>query len=321
MFATSNKILQAEESAYLGRVYRDLDQTLLLVGSGRALECLSLSFAKSFNVVSASHTEDVLQVSSNEDVDMIILYAADDKDIWVETLRQIRSNSMLNFIPVIVLTETNSVNSQLIALELGALDCMVKPVNTFLLNAKIANYMKLIKSIKELELVSCTDGLTGLANKMQLNTRLKSEWYRMKRNNLPLSALMVDVDHFKHFNDTFGHIEGDECLKKVANVIKQVAARDSDFGARFGGEEFAILLPNTDHEGAVKVAKAVLQKLQGLHIPHEYEGNPYLSVSIGISSCEPHSIEDINLDPIWLLEEADSNLYKAKHNGRNCYWG
>ncbi|WP_289031509.1 diguanylate cyclase [uncultured Paraglaciecola sp.] len=321
MFATSNNILQAAESDYLGRVFTEPDQTLMLIGSGRSLECLSTSFAQIFNVITTSHTSDIFQACGDQDVDMIILYAGHSKDLWVETLRQIRSNSMLNFIPVIVLTETNSINAQLIALELGALDCMVKPVNTFLLNAKITNYMKLMKNFKELELISCTDGLTGLANKMQLNTRLKSEWYRMKRNNLPLSALMVDVDHFKHFNDTFGHIEGDECLKKVADVIKHVAARDSDFGARFGGEEFAILLPNTDHEGAIKVAKAILQKLRILQVPHKHEGSKYLSVSIGISSCEPHSIEDVNLDPMWLLEEADSNLYKAKHNGRNRYWG
>ncbi|MEP1384371.1 MAG: diguanylate cyclase [Paraglaciecola sp.] len=320
MFASSNNILQAAETEYLGRVFTEPNQRLMFVGTGRALECLSLSFTQTFDVITTSHTSDIFQKCSDVDVDMIILYVGDSKELWVETLRKIRSNSMLNFIPVIVLTETNSINAQLIALELGALDCMVNPVNTFLLNAKITNYMKLMKNIKELELISCTDGLTGLANKMQLNTRLNSEWYRMKRTNSSLSALMIDVDHFKHFNDTFGHIEGDECLKKVAKVIKNVAARDSDFGARFGGEEFAILLPNTDRKGAQKVAKAVLRELQALHIPNQYDENEYLSVSIGIGSCEPNSFEDANIDPMWLLEEADSNLYKAKVNGRNQFW-
>lgn len=321
MFATSNNILQAAESDYLGRVFTEPDQTLMLIGAGRAMECMSFSFAQTFNVITTSHSNDIFQACGDEDVDMIILYAGDSKDLWVETLRQIRSNSLLNFIPVIVLTETNSINAQLIALELGALDCMVKPVNTFLLNAKITNYMKLMKNFKELELISCTDGLTGLANKMQLNTRLNSEWYRMKRTNSPLSALMIDVDHFKHFNDTYGHMEGDECLKKVANVIRKVAARDSDFGARFGGEEFAILLPNTDKNGAQKVAQAVLQELQGLKIPNAKDQHEYLSVSIGISSCEPHSLGQDSIEPIWLLEEADRNLYKAKGNGRNQFWG
>ncbi|MEP0354734.1 diguanylate cyclase [Paraglaciecola sp.] len=320
MFASSNNILQAAETEYLGRVFTEPNQRLMFVGAGRALECLSLSFTQTFDVITTSHTSDIFQTCSDVDVDMIILYVGDSKELWVETLRKIRSNSMLNFIPVIVLTETNSINAQLIALELGALDCMVNPVNTFLLNAKITNYMKLMKNIKELELISCTDGLTGLANKMQLNTRLNSEWYRMKRTDSSLSALMIDVDHFKHFNDTFGHIEGDECLKKVAKVIKNVAARDSDFGARFGGEEFAILLPNTDRKGAQKVAKAVLLELQALHIPNQYDDNEYLSVSIGIGSCEPNSFEDTNIDPMWLLEEADSNLYKAKVNGRNQFW-
>ncbi|MEP1551540.1 MAG: diguanylate cyclase [Paraglaciecola sp.] len=321
MFATSNNILQAAESDYLGRVFTEPDQTLMLIGSGRSLECLSTSFAQTFNVITTSHTGNIFQACGDQDVDMIILYAGQSKDLWVETLRQIRSNSMLNFIPVIVLTETNSINAQLIALELGALDCMVKPVNTFLLNAKINNYMKLMKNMKELELISCTDGLTGLANKMQLNTRLKSEWYRMKRTSAPLSTLMVDVDHFKLFNDTFGHLEGDECLKKVANVIKKVAARDSDFGARFGGEEFAILLPDTDRKGAQKVAQAVLQELQKLEIPSANDEHKYLSVSIGISSCEPHTADESKIEPNWLLEEADSNLYRAKEHGRNQFWG
>ncbi|GAC21314.1 GGDEF domain-containing response regulator [Paraglaciecola arctica] len=319
MMPKSSNLLQTEESAYLNRVFTDIDQTLMLVGTSQSTQNLSVTFEKTFNVVTASNTQDIFKALGSENIDLILVDTAGDNELWIESLRYIRSSSLLNLIPVIVLSEKNSVYEQLTALELGALDCLLKPVNPFLLTAKISNYMKLMKNVRELELVSSTDGLTGLANKMQLDTTLLSEWHRMRRSKRPLCALMIDVDHFKLFNDAYGHLEGDECLKSVAEVIKHVTGRDSDFAARFGGEEFVILLPCTEKSGAEKIAQTLLTKIVALKIPSASKQHKFLSVSIGVSSCQPHDIDAQGIEPSWLLEEADKNMYKAKQNGRNQY--
>ncbi|WP_158972475.1 diguanylate cyclase [Paraglaciecola sp. L3A3] len=320
MIANSTRLLQPAESAYLGSVFTDMEQTLAVVGKCRTAESLSVSLAQSFNVLTNSDTSSLFKAASTQDIDLIIFSASGVKSVWIEELRKIRSHSILNIIPIIVLTEKNSVNEQLVALELGALDCMAKPANPFILHAKVVNYMKLMKSVKELELVSSTDGLTGLSNKMQLDTMLTSEWYRMKRSQNPLSALMIDVDYFKPYNDKYGHLQGDEALKAVADVIKKVATRNSDFAARFGGEEFVILLPSTDAKGAEKVAKDVIKEVLALQIPSANHNSRHLTVSVGISSFEPLSEEQQDMSPNSLLEQADTNLYAAKQAGRNRFY-
>ncbi|MDU0352985.1 diguanylate cyclase [Paraglaciecola aquimarina] len=319
MTASSKKLLQPAESAYLGRVFTDIEQTLAVVGTCTTTESLSMSFSQSFNVLKSTDASVLFKAAATNDIDLIIFCAQGEKAMWVESLRKIRSHSILNAIPVIVLTEHNSVNEQLIALELGALDCMAKPANPFVLHAKVANYMKLMKNVKELELVSSTDGLTGLSNKMQLETMVTSEWYRMKRSQSPLSSLMIDIDYFKPYNDKYGHLAGDEALKAVAAVIKNVASRNSDFAARFGGEEFVVLLPSTDADGAEKVAKDILDEVSALDIPSANQELPQLTVSIGISSFEPHCLSQQDKSPGHLLDQADKQLYRAKQRGRNRY--
>lgn len=317
----TNNLLQAEESLYMGRVFTDTDQTLLVIGTIQTTQDLSAIFSQAFNVITAIHDQEIYKVVGSEKIDLIIMDTTDSKKLWVESLRQVRSSSLLNFIPVIVLSKKNSINEQLLALELGALDSLVKPIDPLLFTAKISNYMKLMKNVRELELVSTTDGLTGLANRIQLDAVLMKEWHRMRRSQRPMSALMVEMDHFKVFNDTYGHLEGDKCLKAVADVIKNVTGRDSDFAARFSGEKFVVLLPVTDNAGAAKIAKAVLEKIAALHIPIATQQTKFLTVSIGFASCQPHDIDKQDIEPITLLEAADTNLYQAKQKGCNQYYG
>lgn len=317
MMQNNTQVLQPAESAYLGRVFVDIEQTLAIVGNCRTAESLAVSFANSFNVITGADSQKLFTAASMQDIDLMIFIASGEKSLWIESLRKIRSHSNLNFIPIMVLTDNDSVNEQLAAMELGALDCLPKPVNPFVLHAKVANYMKLMKNAKELELVSCTDGLTGLSNKLQLETMLTSEWYRMGRNQSNLSILMIDIDFFKSYNDKYGHLQGDEALKSVATIIKTVAARNSDFAARFGGEEFVILLPNTDITGAEKLAKDIRQEVLALKIESATQVYPHLTVSIGISSVKPLSQLPQYDSPDSLLEEADKKLYAAKQAGRN----
>ncbi|PZX48564.1 sensor domain-containing diguanylate cyclase [Cereibacter changlensis] len=157
-----------------------------------------------------------------------------------------------------------------------------------------------------------TDELTGLANRRSLGERLQQEWARAARYARSLAAVAVDVDHFKKFNDRFGHPAGDDCLRQVAGVLG-ASGRPTDFAARTGGEEFVILLPETDLAGARVIAEEVRASVEGLCIDHPDSVGGTVTVSIGIAAADPDSI----MMPEDLLEEADRALYTAKHEGRN----
>ena len=159
-----------------------------------------------------------------------------------------------------------------------------------------------------------SDGLTGLSNRRHFDEYLELEWRRAMREQTQMSLLMIDVDYFKSFNDTFGHLEGDEALRKVASAIRDASCRPSDLPARYGGEEFAIVLPNTSQGGARLVAEKLRQAVEALKIQHiaPIEGS-YLTISIGLSTLTPlqgSSCRD-------LISAADKGLYLAKKNGRN----
>ena len=159
-----------------------------------------------------------------------------------------------------------------------------------------------------------SDGLTGLSNRRHFDEYLELEWRRSLREQSQLSLLMIDVDYFKTYNDTFGHLEGDEALRQVAAAIRDACARPSDLPARYGGEEFALVLPNTSLGGARLVAEKLRMTVAALKIPHiaPTEGSS-LTISIGLSTITPTAGSNCRE----LISAADKGLYLAKHNGRN----
>ena len=172
------------------------------------------------------------------------------------------------------------------------------------------------KAQTELELLASHDGLTGIVNRRGFDAKMSIEWSKADRDKLPLSLLLIDVDHFKRFNDTYGHPAGDDCLKRIAKVLAKEALRPTDLVARYGGEEFAIVLPTTESAGAAIVARRVLQGVLGQAIAHS--GNDPLgvvSVSIGVATLVPD--QDLKLTE--LIAHADRSLYDAKHGGRNRF--
>lgn len=163
---------------------------------------------------------------------------------------------------------------------------------------------------------SMRDGLTGIANRLRFDQQFDSLWAAARREQKPIALLMIDVDHFKLFNDRFGHLAGDECLRKVGQVLRGAAIRPLDFAARVGGEEFAVVLANTDERGAAAVADQIRSAMHQLAIPHMIDGDDTIvTVSIGCASTVPHGDQP----PRALLEQADTALYAAKHNGRDCW--
>lgn len=169
---------------------------------------------------------------------------------------------------------------------------------------------------KQLLTLVSLDGLTQISNRRTFDETLNQEWLRLCREQKSLFLILCDIDYFKHYNDNFGHLAGDECLIQVAQTLHQVVRRPADLVARYGGEEFAIILPNTSADGAIHVAKRVQAALEAVAIPHSAsEISAFVTLSIGISGGIP-CCED---PPVSVIEMADRALYQAKIEGRNRF--
>lgn len=174
---------------------------------------------------------------------------------------------------------------------------------------------KLITLQKKLEELSFKDGLTGVANRRMFDSVMEMEWAKARQNHQPLSLIMLDIDYFKQYNDHYGHIQGDECLKSVAQALSSAATRARDFFARFGGEEFVLVLPETDAEAAQKVAERCRKLIFKEQIPHEKSPvGQLLTVSLGVGTITPTHQDQ----PLAFIEAVDRRLYQAKQKGRNC---
>jgi diguanylate cyclase (GGDEF)-like protein/PAS domain S-box-containing protein len=172
---------------------------------------------------------------------------------------------------------------------------------------------KLQQAYNAVEALAVTDELTGLANRRRFDQCLTTEWHRSMRDNEPLSLLMLDVDKFKLYNDTYGHQRGDSCLKQIAESCMDVVSRPGDLVARFGGEEFVVILPNTENEGSTHVANDICEALRSRRLPHKGNLAGIVTISAGCATLIPR-FGQRSTD---LIEMADQALYKAKHNGRN----
>ena len=239
-------------------------------------------------------------------------------------------------IPVIVLSSIADVDEKARAFELGAVDYMVKLPHPTELNARVRAHsrafrmrterehltthlhesmQKLSESNAQLVKVAREDGLTGLANRRALDEALENEWRRAQRDRTPLSFALIDLDFFKLYNDHYGHVRGDECLRVIARVVGARARRPADLAARYGGEELGLLLPSTPAAGAHKAAEDVRRSIAELRLPHEArsDGLGFVSASLGVATLVPNPHESVKV----VVETADAALYEAKRRGRN----
>lgn len=246
-----------------------------------------------------------------------------------EVCGTMKASPQLAEIPVIFITGHDDVEHEVKGLQLGAADFVTKPPRPAQVSARVAMQLRLHEMTKALRKAAATDPLTGVANRRHFDEAIQREWLRAQRTGAPLSLLMIDVDYFKAFNDHYGHLEGDQCLRQVARALARVVHRPADLLARYGGEEFAILLPDTHGRGGCSVARYALQEVRSAQLQHAASPiSGQVTASVGVSALEVFDHEDRGghrRDPMIesrdavtdLVDAADQALYAAKAGGRN----
>jgi len=253
----------------------------------------------------------------------------------LDLVRQYRADPATVGIPIIVLSTKEEPTVKSDAFKAGANDYLVKLPDRIELIARIRYHsmaylihlqrdeayralhesqQQLSKTNLELERLTNVDGLTGLSNRRYFNEYMDAEWKRAVRSPSPLSILMIDVDHFKQYNDTYGHIAGDEVLRQVAREIKQSCRRSTDLAARYGGEEFAVILPATPFIEIGRLGDKLCQAVEALNLPHGASSTgEHVTISVGGATMIPRHGESF----VPLVDAADKALYEAKRGGRN----
>ncbi len=270
--------------------------------------------------VPAADGDEALVLLEQGDIDLVLMDVEMPGRNGFELTREIRSRFPNDWFPIIFLSGQSDEKHYEIGIDAGGDDYLTKPVSPIVLKAKIMAMERIARMKKaldaanaRLEKLSAMDPLTKISNRRDLEQNLLKEWKRNKREEAELSALMLDIDYFKPYNDNYGHQQGDECLKQVAKLLSKQLNRSHDLVARYGGEEFVIILPKTAIDGAITIADNILKMLAQKALPHEYSGvASHITMSIGISSTKAGAET-----PTALLKQADQALYQAKEQGRN----
>ncbi|MDZ5457384.1 diguanylate cyclase [Azohydromonas lata] len=270
----------------------------------------------------ATSGADALQRALAEPPDLLLLDAELPGLSGFEVCRTLKRDARFAQVPVIFITSHGDERTEARVFELGAADFIAKPVSPLVLRARVATQLRLRRMTLELERLARTDALTGLANRRVFDERLSAECQRALRGGRPLALLLLDVDHFKAYNDCHGHPAGDACLREVASALRLGGLRPDDVVARYGGEEFALLLPETDAAGAAAVAARVMQVLRHRALPHAGSAvAPHVTASVGVAVV-PARAAGLVLPQVdqALLSQADQALYAAKAAGRDQAW-
>ena len=267
-----------------------------------------------YQIILAKNGVQALEKARERSPDLILLDVLMPEMDGLAVIRALKAGDATRHIPVIFVSALDSILDEERGLELGAVDYITKPFHPPIVRVRVRNHLQSVHQRRLLEQLAMIDSLTEIPNRRRYAEVYKLEWRRCLRNSKALSLIIVDVDHFKIYNDTYGHAAGDLVLKRVAKAIQSALKRPADFVARYGGEEFVVVLPEIDAEFAQQVAEAIRAAVQALAIAFpESATSPWVTVSLGGASWLPrHNEVDTEL-----FGRADHCLYDAKRSGRN----
>ena len=295
------------------------------------------------DIIGASCGEEALAATLDHDFALILLDVNMPGMDGYELALLLRGNSRTKHIPIIFITAANQDWKQLYkGFDCGAVDYFFKPLDPIIFTGKVKVFLdlycqrqllrekaeqldrqlaelenlrhKLEVANEKLQHLSSTDALTGLMNRRRFDEIFKEEWQRAIRDKRSLTLVMIDIDHFKMYNDTYGHVQGDRTLRQVAKILLATMRRPTDRVMRYGGEEFIVILPNTDVLGGLQVAEQLRLAVQAMGLEHKSSPvAPLLTISAGIASAFPQADQSM----INLIAAADNALYEAKGQGRN----
>lgn len=296
----------------------------------------------SINVFTANSGEEALSILIEREFSLVLMDVQMPDMDGFEVATLMRGMKKTRNIPIIFVTAISKEQQYIFkGYEVGAIDYIYKPIDSIILKSKVHVFLELFRQkklyqiqaielearVKELEYVkveleeankllehlSSHDGLTGILNRRSFDEIMVNEWEQCLNNNEVISLIFIDVDFFKKYNDIYGHIAGDHCLKLVAKVMSNEVFRLSDYVARYGGEEFVIVLPKTDEQEALRIAEIIRIKIKELGIEHRGSKLSELTISLGVAESRPNQNNSIKE----LIHRADTALYRSKSLGRN----
>ena len=266
-----------------------------------------------YSIFVAKSGQEALNKATELRPDLILLdIIMPDMDGYA-VLAELKASEATQEISVIFITGLDSTEDEAKGLALNANDYITKPFNAGIVRLRVGNQIRLVNQMRAIEHLSMTDQLTGIANRRSFDMQMNTEWRRAIREQSPISFLMIDVDNFKDFNDTYGHQQGDVALQTVADLIKKELKRPADLAARWGGEEFAVLLPQTESDGAFIIAELIRARIERAKIQYPDGISTRVTISAGVNTQIPDRNDSLDK----FISRADAALYTAKDLGRN----
>jgi diguanylate cyclase (GGDEF)-like protein len=278
------------------------------------IEILNAALEDDYEICFATSGEEAIRIALTTLPDLILLDVLMPGMDGYEVCRRLKEDPLIADVPIIFTTGLGSQEAEVRGLSLGAIDYVTKPISPVIVRARVRNHLELKRMRDKLAELAVTDALTGLGNRRRLERSLKLETARLARTADWLSVIILDIDFFKQFNDTYGHPAGDRCIAMIAAALNRAVRRAADVTARYGGEEFACVLPGVEHEEAMIVARNIRDQVQSLGIPHvRSAADEFVTVSVGVATarCMPGMAPDL-----W-IKAADRQLYLVKAAGRN----
>lgn len=294
----------------------DFGRILIVDDEPTNIEVLVDLLEEEFDLLVTTDGSQVVDLASSDPVpDLILLDVVMPGLDGYRVCAQLKQDARTRDLPIIFITGLGDPKAEERGLEAGAVDYIAKPFNSAVVRRRIHLHIELKRARDRMAQLATMDGLTGIHNRRQFDNILEMESRRLTRGDAALlSLILIDIDHFKEFNDTYGHVAGDECLRRIAQLINQLMKRGPDLVARYGGEEFVCILPGTDRDGATALAERVRAGIASLRIPHvASSAAPHVTASLGVATVT-QATQGFVTD---IIQRADKQLYLAKQSGRN----